>query len=73
MCLASNFIQHMYTDISKREIMSLAHEATLRIMFFIAADNYQGMKISCVMLITLLGSTQTVASLFVERIVKLTN
>ena len=51
----------MYTDISKREIMSLAHEATLRIMFFIAADNFQGMKISCVMLITLLGSTQTVA------------
>ena len=41
--------------------------------FFIAADNFQGMKISWVMLIALLGSTQTVALLFVERIVKLTN
>ena len=42
--------------------------------FFIAADNSQGMKISCVMLIALLGSTQTVAyKLFVERIVKVTN
>lgn len=47
--------------------MSLAHEATLRIMFFIAADNFQGMKISLRPAhMALLGSTQTVCLAFLR-------